>query len=62
MDINVIVMLKEKFYLLVIVDFFYGIGVWQFVDKIVLVSVMVGVDGVIFEVYVILEKVFFDGQ
>lgn len=60
-DINVLVMLKEKIYLLVIVDFSYGIGFCCFVDKIVLVLVVVGVDGIIMEVYYELEKVFSDG-
>lgn len=62
MDINVIVMFKEKMYFLVIVDFFYGIGLCCYVDKIVLVFIMVGVDGVIMEVYEQFEKAFLDGQ
>lgn len=62
MDINAMAMLKEKTHLPVIADPSHGIGVRKFVDKIALASMMVGVDGVIFEVHATPEKAFSDGQ
>jgi len=62
MDINAMAMLKEKTHLPVIADPSHGIGVRKFVDKVALASMMVGVDGVIFEVHATPEKAFSDGQ
>lgn len=62
MDINAMAMLKEKTHLPVIADPSHGIGVRKFVDKIALASMMVGVDGVIFEVHATPEKAYSDGQ
>lgn len=62
MDINAMAILKEKTHLPVIADPSHGIGVRKFVDKIALASMMVGVDGVIFEVHATPEKAFSDGQ
>ena len=62
MDINAMAMLKEKTHLPVIADPSHGIGVRKFVDKVALASMMVGVDGVIFEVHATPEKAYSDGQ
>jgi len=62
MDINAMAMLKEKSHLPVIADPSHGIGVRKFVDKVALASMMVGVDGVIFEVHATPEKAYSDGQ
>lgn len=61
LDINVIVMIKELLYFLIIVDVSYGIGKRSLVEFVILVGIFVGVNGVMVEVYENLDCVLFDG-
>lgn len=61
-DLNAIPILKEKTHLPVIADPSHGIGLRAYVEQMALASVMVGADGIIFEVHETPEKAFSDGQ
>lgn len=60
LDILVVLVVKEFLYLLIIVDFLYLVGRREFVIFLVKVVYVVGVDGIMVEVYFELDKVFLD--
>ncbi len=62
MDINAVILLKEKSHLPVVVDPSHGIGLRDHVSRLALAGVMAGADGVIMEVHHEPEKAFSDGQ
>ena len=62
LDLNAVVILKEKSHLPVVVDPSHGIGIRRFVEPMALAGIMAGADGLIIEVHDTPEKAFSDGQ
>lgn len=62
LDLSVILVVKKFSYLLVIVDLSYVVGKLWMVDFLFKVVIVVGVDGLIIEVYNDLVYVFCDGK
>lgn len=61
-DINAIQILKDKSHLPVIADPSHGIGIREYVSKLALASLLVGADGIIYEVHEKPEEALSDGQ
>ncbi len=62
LDLNAVVVLKEKSHLPVFVDPSHGVGVRQFVAQMALSAVMAGADGIMLEVHNCPERAMSDGQ
>lgn len=60
-DLSVVFLIKKLSYFLIIVDLSYGVGIWDLVLLMVWVGVVLGVDGLIVEIYLDLVNVWLDG-